>query len=108
VSCPKDFRQSAAKEHRARGNRILALFKRYDRLVVGIDSIPGIFTLADYIAEVGAQALGLDDEDAELRRYAGVLGPSAGARNCAGPSGERVGLGPTGLWVGRSLRRAVS
>ncbi|MGW7463862.1 hypothetical protein ACWGJT_03945 [Streptomyces xantholiticus] len=62
-----------AKEHRARGNRILALFKRYDRLVVGIDSIPGIFNLADYIAEVGAQALGLDEEDAELLRYAGAL-----------------------------------
>ncbi|MEU7719159.1 hypothetical protein [Streptomyces tibetensis] len=62
-----------AKEHRARGNRILALYKRYDRLVVGIDSIPGIFNLADYIAEVGAQALGLDNEDAELLRYAGAL-----------------------------------
>ncbi|WP_158697208.1 hypothetical protein [Streptomyces hokutonensis] len=62
-----------AKEHRARGNRVLALFKRYDRLVVGIDSIPGIFNLADYIAEVGAHALGLDDEDAELLRYAGAL-----------------------------------
>ncbi|MGY4957967.1 hypothetical protein [Streptomyces nigrescens] len=62
-----------AKEHRARGDRILALFKRYDRLVVGIDSIPGIFNLADYIAEVGAQALGLDEEDAELLRYAGAL-----------------------------------
>ncbi|MEU2776638.1 hypothetical protein ABZ646_27910 [Streptomyces sp. NPDC007162] len=71
-SAAKEFAQGA-KEHRARGNRILALFKRYDRLVVGIDSIPGIFNLADYIAEVGAQALGLDDEDAELLRYAGAL-----------------------------------
>ncbi|WP_198549477.1 hypothetical protein [Streptomyces kanasensis] len=62
-----------AKEHRARGNRILALFKRYDRLVVGIDSIPGIFNLADYIAEVGAEALGLDHDDVELLRYAGAL-----------------------------------
>ncbi|MCC9706152.1 hypothetical protein E4N62_13270 [Streptomyces sp. MNU76] len=71
-SAAKESAQGA-KEHRARGNRILALFKRYDRLVVGIDSIPGIFNLADYLAEVGAQALGLDDEDAELLRYAGAL-----------------------------------
>jgi hypothetical protein len=62
-----------AKEHKARGNRILALFKRYDRLVVGIDNLPGIFSLADYIATVGASALGLDDEDAELLRYACAL-----------------------------------
>ncbi|MFD5264874.1 hypothetical protein [Streptomyces sp. NPDC058335] len=62
-----------AKEHRTRGNRMLALFKRYDRLVVGIDSIPGIFNLADYLAEVGAQALGLDEQDAELLRYASAL-----------------------------------
>ncbi|MFF8482016.1 hypothetical protein [Streptomyces antibioticus] len=71
-SAAKESAQGA-KEHRARGNRILALFKRYDRLVVGIDSIPGIFNLADYLAEVGAQALGLDDEDVELLRYAGAL-----------------------------------
>ncbi|MEW2623680.1 hypothetical protein [Streptomyces sp. NPDC048106] len=62
-----------AKEHKARGNRILALHKRYDRLVIGIDNLPGIFSLADYIAAVGASALGLDDEDAELLRYAGSL-----------------------------------
>ncbi|MGW0826686.1 hypothetical protein [Streptomyces sp. NPDC002845] len=62
-----------AKEHRARGNRMLALFKRYDRLVVGIDSLPGIFNLADYLAEVGPPALGLDEEDAELLRYASAL-----------------------------------
>ncbi|MEU9189840.1 hypothetical protein AB0D14_35950 [Streptomyces sp. NPDC048484] len=42
-SAAKESAQGA-KEHRVRGNRILALFKRYDRLVVGIDSIPGIFT----------------------------------------------------------------
>ncbi|WP_328372758.1 hypothetical protein OG800_10950 [Streptomyces sp. NBC_00445] len=62
-----------AKEHRARGNRMLTLFKRYDRLVVGIDSIPGIFNLADYLAEVGAQALGLDEQDAEFLRNASAL-----------------------------------
>jgi hypothetical protein len=62
-----------AMEHRTRGNRILAVYKRYDRLVVGIACIPGVFNLTDYIAEVGAQALGLDDEDAELLRYAGAL-----------------------------------
>lgn len=62
-----------AKRHRARGNRILTLVKRYDRLVAGIDNLPGIFTVADLIAEVGPQALGLDEDDAELLRYAGAL-----------------------------------
>ncbi|MEU8960512.1 hypothetical protein AB0C89_02200, partial [Streptomyces sp. NPDC048491] len=62
-----------AKHHRATANRYLALAKRYDRLVVGIDSLPGVFTLADYLAEVGPDALGLDEEDAELLRYAGAL-----------------------------------
>ncbi|MEV7525850.1 hypothetical protein [Streptomyces sp. NPDC091371] len=62
-----------AKEQRNRGARILALFKRYDRLVVGIDTLPGIFTLADYVAEVGPQNLGLDEDDAELIRYASAL-----------------------------------
>ncbi|MER5775495.1 hypothetical protein ABT144_14595 [Streptomyces sp. NPDC002039] len=62
-----------AKEQRNRGARILALVKRYDRLVVGIDTLPGIFTLADYVAEVGAENLGLDEDDAELIRYASAL-----------------------------------
>ncbi|MFJ8676284.1 hypothetical protein [Streptomyces sp. NPDC093589] len=62
-----------AKYHRATANRYLALVKRYDRLVVGIDSIPGVFTLAGYLAEVGPEALGMDEEDAELLRYAGAL-----------------------------------
>ncbi|MFD8606308.1 hypothetical protein AMK14_32935 [Streptomyces sp. TSRI0445] len=62
-----------AKRHRARGNRILALVKRYDRLVAGIDNLPGIFTVADLLSEVGPQALGLDEDDAELLRYAGAL-----------------------------------
>ncbi|WP_030574608.1 hypothetical protein [Streptomyces aureocirculatus] len=62
-----------AKRHRARGNRILALVKRYDRLVAGIDNLPGIFTVADLLTEVGPQALGLDEDDAELLRYAGAL-----------------------------------
>lgn len=62
-----------AKRHRARGNRILALVKRYDRLVAGIDNLPGIFTVADLLTEVGPQALGLDEDDAELLRYAGSL-----------------------------------
>ncbi|MEV8366695.1 hypothetical protein [Streptomyces niveus] len=35
-----------AKRHWARGNRILTLVKRYDRLVAGIDNLPGIFTVA--------------------------------------------------------------
>ncbi|MEE1797310.1 hypothetical protein PUR57_01155 [Streptomyces sp. JV176] len=62
-----------AKRHRARGNRILALVKRYDRLVAGIDNLPGIFTVADLLTEVGPQALGLDEDEAELLRYAGAL-----------------------------------
>ncbi|MFE5523009.1 hypothetical protein ACFQ9Q_35650 [Streptomyces virginiae] len=62
-----------AKEQRNRGARILALFKRYDRLVVGIDTLPGIFTLADYVAQVGPENLGLDEDDAELIRYASAL-----------------------------------
>ncbi|MFE1876658.1 hypothetical protein ACFW9N_38325 [Streptomyces sp. NPDC059496] len=62
-----------AKEQRNRGARLLALFKRYDRLVVGIDTLPGIFTLADYVAEVGPENLGLDEDDAELIRYASAL-----------------------------------
>ncbi|MFF4323331.1 hypothetical protein [Streptomyces sp. NPDC001568] len=62
-----------AKAQRNRGARILALFKRYDRLVVGIDTLPGVFTLADYVAEVGPENLGLDEDDVELIRYAGAL-----------------------------------
>lgn len=62
-----------AKHHRATAHRYIALAKRYDRLVVGIDSLPGVFTLADYLAEVGPEALGMDAEDAELLRYAGAL-----------------------------------
>ncbi|MEU9381949.1 hypothetical protein AB0D38_13505 [Streptomyces sp. NPDC048279] len=62
-----------AKRHRARGNRIIALIERYDRLVAGIDNLPGIFTVADLLTEIGPQALGLDDDDAELLRYAGAL-----------------------------------
>ncbi|WP_030722186.1 hypothetical protein [Streptomyces sp. NRRL S-237] len=61
------------KAQRNRGTRILALVKRYDRLVVGIDTLPGIFTLADYVAEVGPENLGLDEDDAELIRYASAL-----------------------------------
>lgn len=56
-----------AKRHRARGNRIIALVERYDRLAAGV------FTVADLLTEVGPQALGLDEDDAELLRYAGAL-----------------------------------
>ncbi|MGW2477605.1 hypothetical protein [Streptomyces sp. NPDC001665] len=62
-----------ARKHRDRGNRIVSLIKRYERLVAGIDSIPGVFNLTDYLNEVGPQALGLDEDDAELIRYAGAL-----------------------------------
>ncbi|MGW1709603.1 hypothetical protein ACWCP8_29925 [Streptomyces sp. NPDC002206] len=62
-----------AKKHRLRGNRILALVKRYDRLVAGIDNLPGIFTVADLLTEIGPQALGLDEDDAELLCYADTL-----------------------------------
>ncbi|MEU6314054.1 hypothetical protein [Streptomyces sp. NPDC047014] len=62
-----------AKAQRNRGARILALFKRYDRLLVAIDTRPGIFTLADYLADVGPENLGLDEDDAELIRYASAL-----------------------------------
>ncbi|MFB7609933.1 hypothetical protein [Streptomyces gardneri] len=62
-----------AKYHRATANRYLAIVKRYEQLVVGIDSLPGVFTLAGYLAEVVPEALGLDEEDAELLRYAGAL-----------------------------------
>ncbi|MEV7898509.1 hypothetical protein [Streptomyces cyaneofuscatus] len=44
-------------------------------MVAGIDNLPGIFTVADLLSEVGPQALGLslDEDDAELLRYAGAL-----------------------------------
>jgi hypothetical protein len=62
-----------AKYHRATAKRYLTLVKRYDRLLVGIESLPGVFTLSGYLAEVAPEALGLDEEDAELLRYAGAL-----------------------------------
>ncbi|MFE5482951.1 hypothetical protein [Streptomyces sp. NPDC056527] len=62
-----------AKHHRATGKRCLTLVKRYERLVDGIGNLPGVFTLTDYLREVAPESLGLDEEDAELLRYAGEL-----------------------------------